>query len=321
MKLSEEAPMKERHSPGRDRLTIAREAGLSRFSVISVLAGTVTAYGTFSVVAAIAGSLLAAAGVKSNFRTNDWSGSGAVAALVTALVLLIAYLFGGYVAGRMARRSGILHGVAVFVLSLVIGAIAGGVVSQVSNSDSLKQNLRSIGVPTTTDQISGVAVAGVILSIVAMLVGAVVGAKLGERWHTRLAQRVADPNYGPGAELRQRADETDRRSEHSLDRDAAIRREIDLSKERDDKERDEEARRDEARRDEARDVETRRVEPRDDDGRAHEARDAGGRDDVEGTPQFREPVRASDGDVEPVPKSSDPASGAYRGPSDKSVEE
>ena len=73
----------------------AGEAGLRSVSLISLLAGLVTAYGSFAVVAAVAGSVLAASDVSTDFRTNDWTGSGAVAALTSAIVLLIAYLFGG----------------------------------------------------------------------------------------------------------------------------------------------------------------------------------------------------------------------------------
>jgi hypothetical protein len=105
----------------------------------------------------------------------------------------------------MARRSGVLHGVLVFVLSLVIGAIVGGIASQADGVD-VEQNLRSIGVPTTWDQVEDVAIGGAILSLAMILLGSILGGMLGERWHTKLARRVADPAYGPAAEERARVE-------------------------------------------------------------------------------------------------------------------
>ena len=188
------------------RETVA-EAGIGQLSAISVLAGLVTAYGTFAVVAAIAGSVLASGDVDTEFRTNDWTGSGAVAALTSAVVLLIAYVFGGYVTGRMARRRAVRHGVVLAVATLVVGAIAGGVVSALTDDASIRSNLRSIGVPTTMDQVTDVAIAGVIISLVAIVAGSILGAVAGERWHTKLARRVADPDIGASAVERERLEQ------------------------------------------------------------------------------------------------------------------
>ena len=179
-------------------------------------------------MAAVVGAALAAADVDTEFRSNDWTGSGAVASLASAAVLFIAYLFGGYVAGRMARRAGLLHGALVFVVSLVVGGVAGGVVSALADSNEIEDNLRSIGVPTTMDQVTEVAVAGVILSLVAVLVGSLLGGTLGERWHTKLARRVADPEIGTTADERARleAEEAERRARIE-DHDDALRRDLD----------------------------------------------------------------------------------------------
>ncbi|WP_421121616.1 TIGR04086 family membrane protein [Aquihabitans daechungensis] len=185
----------------------AAEAGLGRLSIISLLAGLVTAYGTFAVVAAIAGSLLAAADVDTEFRTNDWTGSGAVASLTAAIVLFVAYLFGGYVAGRMARRSAVLHGVALAIATLVVGAVAGGIVAGLTDDASIRSNLRAIGVPTATEQVTDVAIVGVIVSLAAIFLGSIAGATLGERWHTKLARRVDDPEIGASAAERRRLEE------------------------------------------------------------------------------------------------------------------
>ena len=150
--------------PGKAHKEITREAGIGPVSLLSIVAGTFCAYGAFSLLAALAGALLTRADVDTEFRTNDWTGSGAVAALASALVLLLAYLFGGYVAGRMARRRGALHGLGVAVLSLLLGAAIGAVVGGLTDNQDVEDNLRSIGVPTTTDQITGVALAGIAAS-------------------------------------------------------------------------------------------------------------------------------------------------------------
>lgn len=210
--------------PGQSHRAIAHDAGLSGLSIASVLAGVVTAYGTFAIVAAIVGSALRGSGVQTDFRTNDWTGSGAVAALASAVTLLVAYLCGGYVAGRMARRNATLHGVAVFLLSLVAGAVVGAVVGLVGNNDELRSNLQSIGVPTNMDQVSGVAITGAAISLAAILIGSLVGSLLGERWHTKLSRRVVDPDYGPEAQMRAEADQESDRRQARVQGDEVIRR-------------------------------------------------------------------------------------------------
>lgn len=226
--------------PAKEHRIVADEAGLRRFSLLSVLAGTLCAYGTFAIVAAVAGSLLAAADVDTEFRTNDWTSSGFAAGLVSALVLLVAYLFGGYVAGRMARRSGLLHGAAVALLSLVLGAIVGGVAGAAQDNGSIQSDLQGVGVPTSWDQLKGVAIASVILSLVGLIVGALLGGVLGERWHTRLARRVEDPDRGPAARARasadrdrDHADRLDREREDRLRADAVVAADVDRQRQRD----------------------------------------------------------------------------------------
>jgi hypothetical protein len=215
-----------RVKPRREHLDVAREADLSKVSIVSVIAGLVSAYGVFAVVAAIVGAVLNSLDVATEFRTNDWTGSGAAAGLATAFTLFVAYLFGGYVAGRMARRAGVLHGIIVFVASLVVGAAVSGVVTALSDDAVLKDNLRSIGIPTTWDQVSGVAIASIIASIAAMLIGAAFGGALGERWHTKLARRVADPSIGPAAESRKQAEREDEERQRRLDRDQTLSRDV-----------------------------------------------------------------------------------------------
>src|SRR4051812_23507500 len=97
-------------SRARDRAGMAREAGLPTVSVVSIIAGRVTAYGAFAVLAALVGAVLSRTDANVDFSTNEWSSTAALGGLATAIVLLVAYLFGGYVAARMAGRAGLLHG-------------------------------------------------------------------------------------------------------------------------------------------------------------------------------------------------------------------
>ena len=206
----------------------ARDAGFGSLSILSVLAGVVCAYGTFAVVAAIVGSITNAADIATEFRTDDWTGSGAAASAITAVVLFVAYLFGGYVAGRMARRASMLHGLAVFVTTLVLGGIAGAVVTGIADNAELEQNLRSIGIPTSWDQVTEVAIAGVIVSLVAILLGSLVGSWLGEHWHTKLARRAVDPAYGPQADAWDRAAAAEMDAHRRVESDPALHRDADL---------------------------------------------------------------------------------------------
>lgn len=212
--------------PGREHRAITQEAGFSRISWLAIVAGTLTAYGAFALLGAIVGAVLDSADVETNFRTNDWTGTTAASALATAITLFLAYLFGGYVAGRMARRSGLLHGLAVFLLGVVAAAVIGGVVAALTDNSDLNRNLRNIGVPSTADDWGKVGIAAGILAIVLMAVGAILGGLLGERWHTKLARRAADPNYGPEAEARRRVDQADDERDRRIASDTPVRRDV-----------------------------------------------------------------------------------------------
>ena len=213
-----------RTRPGQEHRAVVRDAGLPGISGISILAGIVAAYGTFAIVAAVAGAIAHGADADTEFRTNDWTGSGATALLISAVTLFIAFLFGGYIAGRMARRRGVAHGVAVFVVSIIVAAIAGGLVRIFTDDADIRRNLRSIGVPTTWDQVSGVAIVGVIVALAAMLVGAILGGALGDRWHAKLERRAVDPAYGPDDEAYR---DTDAYRHADARRDVDGRRDID----------------------------------------------------------------------------------------------
>src|SRR5215203_2165013 len=181
----------------RDRAALTRQAGIGKLSFISVLAGVLVAYGAFAVLAALAAAAAAAIGLNTDLSANDWAELGVGSAIFAAVVLLLAYLFGGYVAGRMARRAGLIHGLAVFILALVIVAVIAAIAAAQTDTSAIRDNLRSLGIPTTGAEWGDVGTLAGIGSLAAMLVGALLGGLLGERWHTKLTRRAASPNYGP----------------------------------------------------------------------------------------------------------------------------
>ncbi|MGH9247579.1 MAG: hypothetical protein ACRD29_25375 [Acidimicrobiales bacterium] len=183
----------------RERRLLVAEAGFSQVSFGSVLAGVLVAYGAFAVLAAIVGGLLRAFGVETDVGNYDWETVGGVGTGVVGLALFVAYLFGGYVAGRMAFRAGFTHGLLVFVLGVVVAAVVGLIVGQVAGTETIEDNLRSVGVPTTADEWGAVGTIAGIVSLAAMLIGALLGGSWGERWHGKLRRRAASVEYGPEA--------------------------------------------------------------------------------------------------------------------------
>lgn len=182
-----------------DRRALTKEAGLGTISVVSVLAGVLTAYGAVALLAALASGIASATGVDTDFTNDEWRQLGAGAAAVLGLVLFLSYLFGGYVAGRMARRAGVVNGLLVFGIGILIIAVAGGLIGALADTDQIVEELRDLGVPTTADQWSDIGTIAGIASLLAMLLGSVLGGWLGERWHAKLLARAGDPEYGPDA--------------------------------------------------------------------------------------------------------------------------
>jgi hypothetical protein len=180
-----------------DRASLAREAGLSRLSFPSILAGVLVAYGAFAVLAALVGTVAAAIGLNTDLNRNDWATLGVGSAIAVAVVLLVAYLFGGYVAGRMARRAGLLNGLAVFLLALLLVAVVGAVVASQADAETIGSNLRSLGIPTTGTEWGKAGTVAGIGSLAAMLLGALLGGVLGERWHSKLTRRAVSGKYRP----------------------------------------------------------------------------------------------------------------------------
>jgi hypothetical protein len=184
----------------RDRMELASEAGYSKVSLGSVLAGVLVAYGAFAILGAIAGGILRAFGVDTRTLTdNDWHRLGAATGAAVAISLLLSYLFGGYVAGRMARRAGAINGLLVFVLGLLVAAGVGAAVGTQADSGAILSNLRSIGVPTTGSTWGAIGTIAGLAALAAMVIGSIAGGISGERWHGKLVRRALDPAVGPHA--------------------------------------------------------------------------------------------------------------------------
>lgn len=216
----------------RERRELAADAGFGPFSFTSVLAGVLVAYAAFAVLAGIAAAVLGAVGDDTDL-TGDWEALGTGGGLVVAGLLLVSYLLGGYVAGRMARRNGIAHGFGVLVLGLVVAGVVAALVRESGGVDTMADNLRSFGIPTTADEWGDAGTVAGIASLVAMLAGSLLGGALGERWHGRLFARAADPNVGAQAAAAREAEEARTRANLALARSEGRARAHELDQDRD----------------------------------------------------------------------------------------
>lgn len=177
----------------RARRRVVTEAGWGTTSFISVLAGTLVAFGAVALVAAAAGAAGSALGLDTNgISTREWQRAGVAGAAVAALILFGSFFLGGYTAGRMSRRAGARHGLLVFVLT---AAIIGGVALvgwALAGNVNVTSSLQDNGVPTDQNTWGDIGVGAAIAGGIAILLGSVAGAIKGERWHGRLATAVVE---------------------------------------------------------------------------------------------------------------------------------
>ena len=216
----------------RERRELAADAGFGGFSVTSVLAGVLVAYGAFAILVGLAAAAVGAAGGDTDLST-DWEQLGTAGGLAVAGILFLSYLFGGYVAGRMARRNGLAHGAGVLVLGVVIVGVVAALVRSSAGTDTIADNLRSLGIPTTADEYGQAGSVAGLASLVALIVGSLLGGALGERWHARLFARAADPTVGAQAEAAREAEAARTRSNLVLARSEGRVRAHELERERD----------------------------------------------------------------------------------------
>lgn len=186
----------------KDRLALARWAGMGRMSGLGVIAGVLVAYAAFAVLVGVTTALVQALGIDVDLTDREWRQVGTGAAIAAGVLLFVAYLFGGYVSGRMARRAGLTNGLLVFVAALVVAAITVGVVQFTGVSgealERVRESLRNFGVPTSGRQWDDVGTVAGIAALVGMFVGSLLGGVLGERWHVKLAHNALDTVHAVG---------------------------------------------------------------------------------------------------------------------------
>lgn len=201
----------------RDRKALARDAGIGRLSLSSVLAGALCGFAAFELLAAAAGAI----GVAFNGGT-DFATMGAfrtVAAVIIAGAVFLGFAFGGYVSGRMSRRSGATHGLAAGIVGAILAAFVVIAVRASGTDNGLARVAGHIQVADTWSQWRFFALGGIVVVAAAMVLGGLVGGVEGERWHAKLFARASDPAYGPEAE--ERAEVRKRLHEAELARRAA----------------------------------------------------------------------------------------------------
>ena len=275
----------------RERRELAADAGFGGFSVTSVLAGVLVAYGAFAILAGLAAAALDAFGDDTDLTTN-WEALGTTGGIIVAGLLFLAYLFGGYVAGRMARRNGVAHGAGVLLLGIVIVAAVAALARSSADPDAIASNLRSLGIPTTADEWGQAGTVAGIASLIAVVAGSLLGGALGERWHARLFARAADPTVGAQAAAARQAEQARTEANLALARSEGRVRAHELERDRD------------------RDRTTAQERALDDERDRKEALEAERSDDDERTREIATNRRPVDEDEELRPKVS-----RYRSPS------
>lgn len=191
-----------------------KEAGHGTTSFVSVLAGTLVAFGAVALVAAVAGAIGSQLGLTTDgISTDEYRDAGMAGAAVAAVVLLVSFFFGGYVAGRMSRRAGARHGLLVFVLAAVLIAVVAGLAAWLGDPAEVTDALADNGVPTDGGTWSDIGLGAGIAALVAMLLGSVFGGIRGDRWHGRIVG-LADEHR------RERESHEVRGEAHVLGRDA-----------------------------------------------------------------------------------------------------
>jgi hypothetical protein len=172
-------------TPPTEKLLAARGG----VSFPAVLTGVVVSIGTFFLLSALVGGILAVSGIEAEDLTGGANaGIGAGIALIVAFFL--AYMWGGYTAGRMGRGAGLVNGLLVPFVALIIGAIVGGIVWALGATAELNLPFSSNRLPLEDDYVVDWTIGLGAATLIAMFLGGIVGGMLGARWHTKLERRV-----------------------------------------------------------------------------------------------------------------------------------
>jgi hypothetical protein len=190
-------------SPVRSRELADRRHARGGASVLAAVAGVLTAFGSFVVLAVVAGAVgLAILGMPLDLAPRDWQHLATVIALGSAAVSLLAYLFGGYVAARLGGRDGLQHGLRVFSLAVLVLGLLGLLALSMAGPVSVGAGLRQPGLEVKPGQgirFGDVATKAAIWSLIAMLLGSLAGGVLGSRAHRRRHRTEAERSRPGGS--------------------------------------------------------------------------------------------------------------------------
>ena len=171
----------------------------------AVLTGVVVAFGTFFLLSAIVGSVIATTGLENEVESATAVEVGIGAGIAIIVAQFLSYLWGGYTAGRMSRGLGAVNGLLVPVIAIAIAAAVLGIASALGETANLSLPFNENRLPLQDDYTVEFGVGVGVGILVAMLLGGLLGGSLGSRWHTKLERRTLE-------------EESDRRSTIVADR-------------------------------------------------------------------------------------------------------
>lgn len=182
-----------------DRMPLARGG----VSFGAVLTGVVVAFGTLTLLLALAGGILAATDTideVSNVSGEDAVTAGTATGVVLVIAWLFAYMWGGYTAGRMGRGAGFLNGLLVPIVAVLLLLAVGAIASALGAEAELNNPLDNVRLPVENSNLVDIGTGIGIAVLVAMFIGSIIGGMLGARWHTKLERRVAERHLGDTTE-------------------------------------------------------------------------------------------------------------------------
>jgi hypothetical protein len=145
------------------------------------------------VFSAIAGLVLVPFGFPPEISGGQLGASVLTGLAVLGVLIFLTYFFGGYVAGRLARFDGGRNGAMVLVWTFIVALILALVAVVFSGflpagmADGVSNLAR--GTVSTTTNLAGAGVAGIIVAVAALLLallGGFFGGRLGSRYHTEI---------------------------------------------------------------------------------------------------------------------------------------
>jgi hypothetical protein len=168
---------------------VAVDRARGGFSAGSVITGVLVAFGSFIVLSALIGAIMAALGMtEGTINAADARNATIGAGIGLVLAQFLAYLWGGYTAGRMARGAGLLNGMLVPIVAIVLVALLGAIVAAVAGNINVQAETANVEaqLPLPLSDLADIGTGVGIGVLVAMLLGGGLGGHLGSRWHTKL---------------------------------------------------------------------------------------------------------------------------------------